>query len=441
MRITLLRVAAYKGARNVTIKPPADLYVLLLAGENGAGKTSTFDAMRAALGGAKEIAKVPVTSGEEHADIYIELDDGKLAVHRTIEPDGETQLVVSDEDGPVRRPQETLDRLIGARFLDPLKFIRLDAAEQRAALMKVIPGAAEIQQLDERSERAFRQRTDVGRQLKMARGELQRLPPAAEPLKPIDVGALVTESATFAHQQRADDGLGNSVAELAARARGAKAEVQAAENQIADLERRLGEARELRDARLAAAAQVAGEFAAAQARLEASAAAWRDNTARREEVERQLRSAGDHNRQVGERDAANRRRAETAASVDRLQREVDKLTTTIDGIDKRKGEILGAAQLPVAGLAIAGDGITIRGVPFAQSAAHEQMQVALSLAIAASPGLDDVWIRDGSLLGDDTLELIAKRAQEQGKRVWIERVGTKDAGAIVIVDGQIAGST
>jgi hypothetical protein len=37
-----------------------------------------------------------------------------------------------------------------------------------------------------------------------------------------------------------------------------------------------------------------------------------------------------------------------------------------------------------------------------------------------------VWIRDGALLDEDSLELVAKHAGGAGKRVWIERVGTKD---------------
>ncbi len=72
-----------------------------------------------------------------------------------------------------------------------------------------------------------------------------------------------------------------------------------------------------------------------------------------------------------------------------------------------------------------------------QASDAERLRVALALAIAASPGLNDVWIRDGALLDDDSLELVAKHAIAAGKRIWIERVGTKDPGVIVIKDGQV----
>jgi hypothetical protein len=61
--------------------------------------------------------------------------------------------------------------------------------------------------------------------------------------------------------------------------------------------------------------------------------------------------------------------------------------------------------------------------------------------MAASPGLDDVWIRDGALLDDDSLQLLAEEADKAGKRCWVERVGDRDPGAIVIQDGRVRAAT
>jgi DNA repair exonuclease SbcCD ATPase subunit len=436
MRIAAITIDDYKRVRHIKIIPDADSHVILIGGRNKQGKSSTIDAIDAVLRGAKAIAADPVRHGADVANIKLELDSG-LVVERTIESGAVTELVVSDADGPVRRPQELLDRLVGSRFIDPLEFLRKKGPEQREALMKVIPGAAEIRQLDERRERSFRQRTDVNRQLAQARGELARLPPAAEPLEPLDVAALVAENAGFAQQQRACDGLGNSVSELKSRAGGAHTEAQAAGRQVTELERMLREAQELLTRKLGDEMDLNAQLAAAQKRLDDAAAAWKATEPRRAELEQLLSRAGEHNRRSVQIAAANGRRSETQASVDRLDGQAGKLTETIDGIDKRKAEILNAAQLPVDGIELTDDGVRVGGVPFQQAAMSEQIRVALALAIAGSPGLDDVWVKQGESLDEESLDLIAQFAAAAGKRLWIERVGTRDPGVIVIHDGQV----
>lgn len=60
--------------------------------------------------------------------------------------------------------------------------------------------------------------------------------------------------------------------------------------------------------------------------------------------------------------------------------------------------------------------------------------------MAMSPNLRDVWIKDGALLDDESLELVEAMATEKGYRVWLERVGEGDVGAIVIEDGAVRGA-
>lgn len=125
-------------------------------------------------------------------------------------------------------------------------------------------------------------------------------------------------------------------------------------------------------------------------------------------------------------------------TVTALTAEVDSITKMLAVIDDRKAEILAAAKLPVDGLSVSDDGVTLNDVPFAQASGAEKLRVALALAIAASPGLADVWIRDGALLDEESLALVQEHAKATGHRVWIERVGTSDDGVIVIADGKVA---
>lgn len=446
MLITTISVTDYKRVRRVEIKPDADRHLILIGGQNGAGKSSTLDAITAAFGGARAIAADPVRHGASEAAIFVELDGGKLTIDRVIDASGKTTLEVRDEEGAVRKPQEVLDRLVGARFLDPLAFLRLSAKDQRAQLMRLIPDAARLDELAAKRQRAFDRRTEIGRDLQRAKGALARLPePAtAGTLTPIDVAALNAEVRALADQQRAGDGLGAVLAECERETLQAEQHLSS----IASEQRKIAaeiERLKARQIEMGIESAALGEDvdqcrtaeAAARAKLDAAAAAWEATAPRRAQLDADMDRADAHNRAVFQADAEGKRRADAEAAAAKLESDYQTCTTAITTIDDRRAAILAAAPLPVVGLVIGEDGLLLAGVPFAQASASEQLRVALSLAIAGSPELNDVWIRDGALLDDESLELVARHAAAAGKRVWIERVGERDPGVIVIQDGQV----
>lgn len=436
MLITALTITDYKRVRKVAIKPDADRHLILIGGKNRQGKSSTLDALTAAFGGAKELAADPVRHGEKEAAISVELDGGMLTIDRTITPDGKTHLEVRDAEGARRRPQEVLDKLVGARFLDPLAFLRLAAKEQRAQLMRLIPDASRIDELNGKRERAFDRRTEIGRDLTRARGELERL--AEVPVgELVDVAALTARQRVFAEQQRASEAAAVMLARRERDAAVANDKLGGVLTQIDDLRRALA----LLEARVP---ELEREFDAmrqeadtARLALADVAEAFKESAPERARIDDELQGANERNRAVFEAQAQNKRRADTSATVDRLDAEYRTCTTAIGTIDERKAEILGAAKLPVEGLEIGDDGISLAGVPFKQASMSERWRVAFALAIAGSPDLGDVWIKDGAVLDDEALELVATLAAAAGKRCWVERVGTKDAGVIVIQDGQV----
>lgn len=444
MLITALEITDYKRVRNVAITPASDTHVILLGGKNRQGKSSTLDALSAAFGGAKQLAADPVRHGADEAAIYIELDGGKLTISRTIDPDGATKLEVRNEDGAVRSPQAMLDKLIGGRFMDPLIFLQLPAKEQRAQLMKLIPDAARIDELGAKRLRAFDRRTELGRDLVKAKGELDRLPEMRADA-PLDIAALTEKARAFAEQQRAGDGLGAShriavnARELAELDRHqSKKRIAEFEEQLRSIQRQIEKHQgEVAASEQRIAACLATE-AEAKKKLDDAVALWASTTIHRAELDADLARAGEHNRKVVEAETQMKRRAEASAAAAKLDADYKLCTEALETIDKRKAEILAAAKLPVEGLTITDDGIALGGVPFEQASDAEKWRTALGLAITASPGLNDVWIRDGALLDDESLEQVAKHAAAAGKRVWIERVGTKDPGVIVIQDGQVA---
>ena len=436
MKITALSVKNYKRVRDVSITPIADRTIILIGGKNASGKSSTLDALTAAIGGKRAQPTDPVRHGADEATIMVELDGGALTIRRVIQPDGESALEVRDRLGVVKSPQAILDKLVGARFLDPLAFLQLPAKEQRAQLMRMIDGAGRIGELNAKRERVFTKRTEVGRDLEKASGEHDRLP-LVEIGTPIDVAELTRATGAHAEQKGEAQRLLADMDKIAARL---TTSVAARDEKLARIEKLQREIEQLTvDAASFSATIVTQNTEAATARTALAAAdeRWIAGKTERDQIATDLARAGDHNRAVFAAEAQMKRRAEAEITVTQLTAERDNLTKVIATIDDRKAEILASAKLPVDGLGVTDDGIELAGVPFAQASAAERHRVALALAIAASPGLDDVWIRDGALLDEESLELVARHARAANKRVWIERVGTSDPGVIVIQDGKV----
>jgi hypothetical protein len=382
-----------------------------------------------------------VRHGADEAAIYVELDGGKLTIDRTIGPTARRSSRSATPRAPcaVRRRSSIARRRPVPRSA---RVLALPAKEQRAQLMKLIPDADRIDELDgKRSARSTAAPRSAATSTK-AEGELARLPETKAVGAPIDVAALNEE---VARPRRA--AARRRWPRQRARARAARRERDGSrcdrECTTRSTAARAGSRSLERSSRCSASERRGLEERAAKSkprrtrrRSSSKRRAWRD--APRASSSTPTSSAPTSTTAPSTQPRPAKRRDQVAADVAKLKDDTQACTKAIETIDQRKAEILAAAKLPVDGLAIDDDGIALAGVPFAQASASERLRVALALAIAGSPGLGDVWIRDGALLDDDALELVAKHAAKAGKRVWIERVGTKDPGVIVIKDGEVS---
>lgn len=437
MRIVAASIRDVLRVRSVKIVPDADASIILIAGDNGNGKSSVLTSLSMAFGGKRAIPRDPVRHGAEEGDITIDLDNG-MRIHLVVARDGTSKLELTDGEGALRSPQERLNALVGSRTLDPMAFVLLDAAAQRVRLLELIDSDKQIATLDERYARIYDKRTDVGRDMKKAEGELARLGPDKVVGVAIDVAALSAERAALSERQQEGAKL-TARKELATRkADEARSLCEANALAISNLTRQLDELRaksDSLDTNWQTCQRAASEASEA---VDKSAEEWLALQPRRAEIDAELARADAHNRSVYAAEAENKRRREAAEIVARIEAQKLEQTKALDKIEAQKLAILRAAKLPVDGLGVDAKGVTLNGVPFTQASGAEQIRVALALAIAASPQLDDIWIKDGSLLDLNSLKMVADHAQAAGKRLWIERVGTRDPGAIVIHDGLVS---
>lgn len=445
MHITAVEIRDIMRIRHVKLTPEADRWLFLIGGDNAQGKTSILRSLGAAFGGKGELPSDPVRHDAEFGEIVIKLDEDEIEIRRDVWPNGDSKLEVRSKHGKINSPQAFLDKLVGKRFMDPLAFLLQQPAAQRATLLGLVPEASKLAELDATRKTTYERRTECGRDLRKAKAALDEYGPAKDVGVPIDVAALVMERDSFATKQREGDGIGHSHREAVGERMAAENHLERCQRQIAEVDAEIAALQRKREALTADATKWAEDVvkcreieAAKASKLEAARDAWQATTPRRLEIDAELSKAYEHNRTVHQAQAANDRRAQLVRELERFQQSHDALDKLIADVDERKDTLLKAARFPVPGLGFDDSGPTLNGIALAQASGAERWRVALALAVASRQDLHDVWIRDGALLDDAALKALGEFASANKVRIWIERVGTRDEGAIVVHDGKIA---
>lgn len=422
MKIIRLEAENTKRLRAIEIMPKGDL--VIVGGRNGQGKSSTLDAIEMALGGAGTIPPEPIRRGARKARIVVDLGD--LIVERVFTAKG-TQLVVKNAEGVEQRsPQALLDSLCSRVAFDPLAFARMDPRKQDEVLKKLLN--IDFTMLDQERASVFAERAHENKAIKELKARLDAMPHHPDaPAQETSVADLMAELERREELRREHLRLQAAAESTQAAVTAALRDVELEEERIAELEKALAAAR-ANVARLRlAATERASEESDARAALEAHT--YPDPA----EIKTQLQTVEQTNRLV----RANAERAKLKAELRERETKAEKLTDRLINIDNQKAGILERAEFPVPGLGFDDAGPTLNGIPLEQASQAERLRVSVAIGIALNPKLRVLLVRDGSLLDDDSMRMLAELAAEHDCQVWLERVGTGDPTAIVIEDGEV----
>lgn len=405
MRITELRAENVKRLKAVDITPGEHLQII--GGRNAQGKSSVLDAVALALTGkdAKKLNPRPLRDGERKG--RVQLDLGEYVVTRTFTANGGGTLTVTAGRSKAKfpSPQRVLDDLMGRLSFDPQEFIGLSAKEQAEVLRGLVDLPIDLDEVDAQLDELAQQRLVKGRELS-AKGDYAPLDPDA----PTEEKAATTllNMIQSARERNQEIFLSRSEAEAT------QQKIAVIVRQIETLQAQLTEARDLQD-RQNDRINGLGE---------------QEDTS---ELESQLANVEKLNAKA----RANRDASKHNASIDAAKAEYEGFTGRIEALRESKDKALAEAKFPIDGLGFDESGVTYKGVPFQQASSMEQLRVSLAIAMASNPKLRVIRIKDGSLLDDDALALVAQTAEQHDYQVLMERVGTGDPGAIIIEDGQV----
>jgi hypothetical protein len=130
-------------------------------------------------------------------------------------------------------------------------------------------------------------------------------------------------------------------------------------------------------------------------------------------------------------------RAEIVKEAVALESKADDLTRAINARERQKMDALRNCVMPLPDLSLGVDGVIYKDLPFDQASDAERLRVSTAIAMAGNPKLRVIRIRDGSLLDDDGIKMVADMAAEKDYQIWLERVDSSGKVGIVLEDGSV----
>ncbi len=465
MNIKRLKSENVKRLSVVEITPDGQL--ITIGGKNGSGKSSVLDSIAYALGGEKLVPTQPIRTGEADAKITIDLGDyivtrrfhrdklvdcdceqgadktdpalhaSDCVIHTRPPSWGPTKsvLVVTNREGAkYPSPQVLLDKLYGKLTFDPLAFSNEKPATQNEILRRIV--GLDFTAIDLERRVHFEQRAMDKKTLQIEEHKLEQLPRHLAP-------SGVYEVAT------------TDIDDLSARLRLGQAlekDAQAAQQVAAGELGKLQALEQTRNGMLSHIEELEKELAAAHARLAQYDAQIREQKTRCHEKEEHARTAlsavPDFSaihaallaaNKMNERARDNKTYLMQASRVKELEEKVATGTIAIEQIDADKEASLKAAQFPVEGLSLSDDGVMFEGLPLSEVSASVQLRVSIAIGLALNPTLKVLLIRNGNLLDEDGLRMVAEQAEHAGAQVWMEYVTSHaDGVSVMLEDGHLA---
>lgn len=424
-RIIALEVENIKRISCVSITPKPDGSTVIVGGDNAQGKTSLMDAIAMAIGGKYEIPDQPIHQGASKGQIILTTDD--LIIERRFTGTG-TQLVVKNRaDGAkLTSPQTILDSLTSSVSFDPLSFTRMKP-DERANKLRALAGL-DFTEIDSERKAAYEKRTEVNREAKSQSVRCDGMPRhAGAPAAAVSTDEIFAELDAAQEKNDANQRTRDDVSKAEEMLASGIQDMKNAEAKVSDIERLLAEAKDALKTGQQSAAAIQAEVSKGKAEIEQL------QDIDLEPIRAKLKSVSEVNEQV----KANTDWKTEQQKLVVLTKAADELSKTIDQIDQKKQQLIQQAKFPIDGLGFNDDGVTFRGLPFAQASGAEQLRVSVAIGFAMQPKLKIALIRDGSLLDKKSLALVAETAEQCGGQCWIEVVGEGEEVQVVLEDGMV----
>ena len=425
MRIVGLKAENIKRLKAVSITP--NEFITRITGANESGKTSLLDGIEWALTGTSTVPSEPVRKGAGRA--VIQLDLGEVVVTRRFVEGGSRNGVLTieakDTHNLFRGPQEMLDQLMGKISFDPLEFMRMHPKKQFEVLKGLVDLDIDLEKLEADYQADYLLRRDVKKEITALETRRDAIHvPEGLPTEKRDEAALVkelTEASEFnekiAAEQRDRDQYAEDIKQLQDQLEARISEIKAAEqllDRLKELQRN--------------DSQTLGT-------MQKDVAKWKPLPERKNAVELQQKITDARSLNLAI-DRSNQRKGFEKEISDK-ERQVENLSAALKRRDEEKANAIENAHFPVDGLAFGDEQVIYDGFAFDQASSAKQIRASVAIGMALNPKLRVMRIKDGSLLDDNSLQVVAEMAQEKDFQIFIEQVSTDGKIGVYLEEGEV----
>ena len=410
MNIVSLEAENIKRIKAVRIDPKGNLVVI--GGNNGQGKTSVLDSIMYALAGKRSVCEQPIRNGEKKGTVKVDL--GEYLVTANFTPKTNTVKVQNKDGAQYPSPQALLDGMVGKLSFDPLEFSRMDPKKQLETVRGFL--GLDFTEEDAHRKEVYDERSIVARQLKTLKAQLEGMERHGGVAEEEDVSDLTKQYDEAVATQTQITALRGDAAATRGRIARLVERLEEIQIELVRINKMKKEEEELLLSQVVMGKQLVAEAIDP------------------EPIKAKILCASEVARKVRENQLYDR----LANDIGNLAQRGTELTKEIVEIDRKKEYAIASTQFPVDGLTFNENGLMFNGVPFSQASSAEQLKVSVAMGIAMNPKLKVLLIRDGSLLDEESLSVVASMAEESDAQVWVERVSKGKECSVIIEDGEVA---
>jgi hypothetical protein len=396
--------------------------IIMISGKNGQGKTSALNIIIAAIGGKKLRPEKPIKDGEKFGFAEVVTDKYIARVEFKLDDDGnikEKLILQNTEGAKFTSPQKLLDSIIGDISFDPLSFINKDSKEQRETLINLAKIDFNFEKNAIERQNSYDERTIVNRELKNKEGELKGI-------KKPDENYLVEKKSISEILTRLDNAKAKNLDNKKERdkSRQYQEDIDSYLAEIHDLQLKLTKATgNLLEIRSLAEKQSIKNIELKDENIDS--------------ILEEISNVEETNNLI-DLEWSKHNSIETSTNkIEELKNRSDEFTKQIEDLDSKKLSALQNAEFPLDGLSIDDKNVIYNNIPLKQASSAEQLEIAISIAIAHNPKLPIILVKDGSLLDSDHLSIIEEMSKKHGFNVLIEKVDESEKIGIVVENGKI----
>jgi ABC-type cobalamin/Fe3+-siderophores transport system ATPase subunit len=141
MYVSKISIKNILGLESLEIAPGS---ITQVSGQNGSGKTSCLDAIRAALGSGHDVTLL--RKGATEGEVVLLLDDG-TEIKRRITEDKSDTTIRHPQFGKISKPAGYIKKLADALSLNPIEFLTAPKKDRVNQLLQAIPMTVKANQL------------------------------------------------------------------------------------------------------------------------------------------------------------------------------------------------------------------------------------------------------------------------------------------------------